>query len=59
MISEINALLEEKQKEVISLANKRKDYDFLADEIEKLREKRQKLLVEDSSLSGENERIIS
>jgi len=59
MISEINALLEEKQKEVISLANKRKDYDFLADEIEKLREKRQKLLVEDSSLSCENERIIS
>lgn len=56
-ISEINALLEEKQKEVISLANKGKDYDFLADEIDKLREKRQSLLVEDASLSGENERI--
>jgi hypothetical protein len=50
-------LLEEKQKEVISLANKGKDYDFLADEIDKLREKRQTLLVEDASLSGENERI--
>ena len=34
-----------------------KDYDFLADEIDKLREKRQSLLVEDASLSGENERI--
>jgi DNA invertase Pin-like site-specific DNA recombinase len=56
-ISEINALLEEKQKEVISLANKGKDYDFLADEIDALREKRQRLLVEDASLSGENERI--
>ncbi|SFO01615.1 recombinase family protein [Proteiniclasticum ruminis] len=56
-ISEINNLLEEKQKEVISLANKGKDYEFLADEIDKLREKRQRLLVEDASLSGENERI--
>ena len=56
-ISEINTLLEEKQKEVINLANKGKDYEFLADEIDKLREKRQSLLVEDASLSGENERI--
>ena len=56
-ISEINKLLEEKQKEVISLANMGKDYDFLADEIDRLREKRQSLLVEDASLSGENERI--
>jgi DNA invertase Pin-like site-specific DNA recombinase len=56
-ISEINALLEEKQKEVISLANKGKDYEYLADEIDKLREKRQRLLLEDASLSGENERI--
>lgn len=56
-ISEINKLLEEKQKEVISLANKGKDYEFLADEIDKLREERQSLLVEDASLSGENERI--
>jgi DNA invertase Pin-like site-specific DNA recombinase len=56
-ISEINKLLEEKQEEVISLANKGKDYDFLANEIDKLREERQSLLVEDASLSGENERI--
>lgn len=56
-ISEINTLLEEKQKEVISLANKGKDYDFLADEIDALRGKRQSLLVEDASLGGENERI--
>lgn len=56
-ISEINTLLEEKQKELISLANKGKDYEPLADEIDNLREKRQTLLVEDASLSGENERI--
>lgn len=56
-ISEINTLLEEKQKELISLANKGKDYEPLADEIDNLREKRQALLVEDASLSGENERI--
>lgn len=56
-ISKINNLLEEKQKEVISLANKGNDYEFLANEIDKLRDKRQILLVEDASLSGENERI--
>lgn len=56
-ISEINTLLEEKQKKVINLANKGKDYEFLADEVDKLREERQSLLVEDASLSGENERI--
>lgn len=56
-ISEINTMLEEKQKELISLANKGKDYEYLADEIDNLREKRQTLLVEDASLSGENERI--
>ena len=56
-ISEINTLLEEKQKELINLANKGKDYEPLADEIDNLREKRQTLLVEDASLSGENERI--
>ena len=56
-ISELNILLEEKQKELISLANKGKAYEFLADEIDELREKRLNLLVEDASLSGENERI--
>ena len=55
-ISELNTLLEEKQKELISLANKGKDYESIADEIDNLREKRQALLVEDASLSGENER---
>ncbi|EAE7887215.1 recombinase family protein [Listeria monocytogenes] len=56
-ISELNSLLEENQKELISLANKGKDYESLADEIDELREKRQTLLIEDASLSGENERI--
>ena len=56
-ISEINNLLEEKQKELIKLANKGQDYEHLAKEIDELRDKRQTLLVEDASLSGENERI--
>ena len=50
-------MIEEKQKEVIKLANKCKDYDFFADEIGKLREEEQQLVVDDASLSGENERI--
>lgn len=56
-ISEINTLLEKKQKELISLANKGNDFESLAEEIDDLREKRQGLLVEDASLSGENKRI--
>ncbi len=40
-ISEINNLLEEKQKELIKLANKGQDYEHLADEIDELRDKRQ------------------
>lgn len=56
-ISEINNLLEEKQKELIKLANKGQDYEHLADEIDELRDKRQTILVEDASHSSENERI--
>jgi len=43
--------------ELIKKANKGQDYEHLADEIDELRDKRQTLLVEDASLSGENERI--
>ena len=56
-ISEINNMLEEKQKELIKLANKGQNYEHLAEEIDELRNKRQTLLVEDASLGGENERI--
>src|SRR5574344_1105682 len=56
-ISEINTLLDKKQKELIKLANKGQDYEHLADEIDELRDKRQTLLVEDASLNSENERI--
>lgn len=56
-ISEINKQLEEKQKELIILANRKQDYERLADEIDELRGNRQTLLVDDASLSGENERI--
>lgn len=50
-ISEINTFLEEKQKEVIKLANKGQDNEQLADEIDKLREDSQSPLMEDASLS--------
>lgn len=41
----------------LKLANKGQDYEHLAEEIDEPRDKRQTLLVEDASLSGENERI--
>lgn len=39
-ISEINTLLDKKQKELIKLAKKGQDYEHLADEIDGLRDKR-------------------
>ncbi|SPX86260.1 Uncharacterised protein [Listeria innocua] len=41
----------------MNIAVNGQDYEHLADEIDELRDKRQILLVEDASLSGENERI--
>ena len=39
-ISEINTLLDKKQKELIKLAKKGQDYEHLADQIDGLRDKR-------------------
>lgn len=42
----LNERLSEKQKELVRLAQAKKDYTVLADEIDKLNEKKQQLLVD-------------
>lgn len=53
----INAKLEELQKELLRLANSKKDYDSVADEIDRLRELKQKALVESAEQEGLKKRI--
>ncbi len=49
---EINAKLEELQKELLRLANFKKDYNSVADEIDHLRELKQKALTESAEREG-------
>lgn len=44
-LEKINAVLSEKQKQLVKLAHAKKDYTSLADEIDLLRDKKQDLLV--------------
>lgn len=53
----INAKLEELQKELLRLANSKKDYNSVADEIDRLRELKQKALTERAELEGLKKRI--
>ena len=53
----ITAKLKEKQKELLRLANAKKDYNSVADEIERLRELRQKALSESAEREGLKKRI--
>ena len=53
----INARLEEMQKELLKLANARKDYGGIADEIDRLREMKQKALAERAEREGLKKRI--
>ena len=53
----INAKLEELQKELLQLANSKKDYNSVADEIDRLRELRQKALTERAEREGLKKRI--
>ena len=53
----INARLEELQKELLKLANARKDYGGIADEIDRLRELKQKALAERAEREGLKKRI--
>ena len=53
----INAKLEELQKELLKRANAEKDYNDLADEIERLREVKQKTMAENAERGGLKQRI--
>ena len=53
----INAKLEELQKELLRLANSKKDYNSVADEIDRLRELKQKALTESAEREGMKKRI--
>ena len=53
----INAKLEELQKELLRLANSQKDYNGVADEIDRLRELKQKALTESTEREGLKKRI--
>lgn len=53
----ITAKLKEKQKELLKLANAKKDYNSVADEIDRLRELKQKALTESAEHEGLKKRI--
>ena len=53
----INARLEELQKELWRLANSKKEYNSVADEIDRLRELKQKALTESAEREGLKQRI--
>ena len=56
-LEKINAVLSEKQKELVKLAHAKKDYTSLADEIDLLRDKKQELLVAKAETEGFKKRI--
>ena len=56
-IEEINVLLATKQKELVKLARANKDYTSLADEIDRIREKKQRLLVAKAETAGYKKKI--
>ena len=53
----IEAKLLELQKELLKLANSKKDYNSVADEIDRLRELKQNALVESAEREGQKQRI--
>lgn len=54
----ITAKLKEKQTELLRLANAKKDYNSVADEIDRLRELKQKALAESAEREGLKKRIV-
>ena len=56
-VSEIDRRLGELQQELLRLANTKDDYAEVADEIYRLREERQAILVEDAECDGKRQRI--
>ncbi len=55
--SEIDRRLGELQQELLRLANTKNDYTDVADEIYRLREERQAILVQDAECDGKRQRI--
>ncbi len=56
-IAEIDRRLGELQQELLRLANGKKEYGDVADEIHKLREQRQDVLTQDAERDGRRQRI--
>ena len=56
-IEEINKTIAEKQKELLELVHSKKDYSKCADEMEKLRQNKQLLLVKHAQTEGTRQRI--
>lgn len=56
-IAEIDRKLKELQQELLRLANGKKEYGNVADEIHKLREQRQDVLTQDAERDGRRQRI--
>lgn len=56
-IAEIDRKLKELQQELLRLANSKKEYGNVANEIHKLREQRQDVLAQDAERDGRQQRI--
>ena len=56
-MEKLNAIMLEKQKELVNLAHAKKDYGLLADEIDILRNKKQELLVKRAETEGVKKKV--
>lgn len=56
-VAAIDEKLVELQKELLKQANAKKDYEPLADEIDRLREEKQNLMVDDAEREGTRQRV--
>ena len=56
-MEKLNAIMLEKQKELVNLAHAKKDYSLLADEIDILRDKKQELLVKRAETEGLKKKV--
>lgn len=56
-LEEINKILTAKQRELVKLAHAKKDYNDLADEIDKIRKKKQRILVVKAETEGYKKKI--
>ena len=56
-MEKLNAIMLEKQKELVNLAHAKKDYGLLADEIDILRDKKQELLVKRTETEGVKKKV--